>query len=58
MCWVALERVERLACKLGLPASTGAWTQAWLNIAVTTTVAIGLCLLGMAAGRHLIGLRG
>lgn len=37
---------------------TGAWTQAWLNIAVTTTVAIGLCLLGMAAGRHLIGLRG
>ena len=37
---------------------TGAWTQAWLNIAVTTAVAIGLCLLGMAAGRHLIGLRG
>ena len=29
---------------------TGAWTQAWLNIAVTTTVAIGLCFLGMAAG--------
>ena len=37
---------------------TGAWTQAWLNIAVTTAAAIGLCLLGMAAGRHLIGLRG
>jgi len=37
---------------------TGAWTQAWLNIAVTTAVAIGLCLLGMAAGRHLMGLRG
>ena len=37
---------------------TGAWTQAWLNITVTTTVAIGLCLLGMAAGRLLIGLRG
>ena len=37
---------------------TGAWTQAWLNIAVTTTVAIGLCLLGLAAGRLLIGLRG
>jgi len=37
---------------------TGAWTQAWLNIAVTTTAAIGLCLLGMAAGRLLIGLRG
>ena len=36
---------------------TNAWTLAWLNIAVTTTVAIGLCLLGMAAGRLLIGLR-
>ena len=28
MCWVALERVERLARKLGLQASTGAWAQA------------------------------
>ena len=37
---------------------TGAWTQAWLNIAVTTAVAIGLCFLGMATGRLLIGLRG
>ena len=37
---------------------TNAWTLAWLNVAVTTTVAIGLCFLGMAAGRHLIGLRG
>ena len=37
---------------------TNAWTQAWLNIAVTTTAAIGLCFLGMAAGRLLIGLRG
>ena len=37
---------------------TGAWTQAWINITITTTVAIGLCLLGMAAGRLLIGLRG
>ena len=36
---------------------TGAWTQAWINITITTTVAIGLCLLGMAAGRHLLGLR-
>ena len=36
---------------------TNAWTLAWLNIVVTTTVAIGLCLLGMAAGRLLIGLR-
>jgi CrcB protein len=37
---------------------TGAWTQAWINVAVTTTVAIALCFLGMAAGRLLIGLRG
>ena len=36
MCWVALERVERLACKLGLPASTGAWTQA--REALTRTI--------------------
>jgi CrcB protein len=36
---------------------TGAWTQAWINITVTTMVAIGLCLLGMAAGRHLLGMR-
>ena len=28
MCWVALDRVERLARRLGLSASTGAWTQA------------------------------
>ena len=37
---------------------TNAWTLAWINIAVTTTVAIGLCLVGMATGRLLIGLRG
>lgn len=36
MCWVALERVERLARKLGLPASTGAWTQA--REALTRTI--------------------
>jgi CrcB protein len=37
---------------------TSAWTQAWINVAVTTAVAIGLCFLGMAAGRLLIGPRG
>ena len=36
---------------------TGAWTSAWVNIAVTTALAIGLCFLGMAAGRLLIGAR-
>jgi fluoride exporter len=37
---------------------TGAWPQAWVNIAITTSVALGLCLLGMATGRLLVGLRG
>ena len=37
---------------------TGAWTEAWANIIVTTAVSIGLCFLGMAAGRLLIGVRG
>src|SRR5262249_17524373 len=36
---------------------TGAWTSAWVNIAVTTTVASGVCFLGMAVGRILIGAR-
>jgi fluoride exporter len=36
---------------------TGAWTAAWINVVVTTVVAIGLCFLGMAAGRLLIGAR-
>ncbi len=37
---------------------TNAWNQAWINIFVTTTIALSLCFLGMAAGRLVLGLRG
>ena len=37
---------------------TNAWPQAWINIVVTTTVALGLCFLGMAVGRTLLSFRG
>jgi CrcB protein len=35
-----------------------AWHQAWINIVVTTIVCLGLCYLGIAAGRLLLTLRG
>jgi CrcB protein len=35
-----------------------AWTQAWVNVAVTTLACLALCFLGIAAGRLLLGLRG
>jgi CrcB protein len=35
-----------------------AWHQAWINIVVTTTMALGLCFLGIATGRLALGLRG
>ena len=37
---------------------SGAWHYAWINIIVTTAVCLGLCFLGIAAGRGLILLRG
>ena len=37
---------------------TGAWHHAWINVVVTTVVCLGLCALGMAAGRGLLMLRG
>ncbi len=37
---------------------TNAWNQAWINVVVTTTVALSLCFLGIAAGRAMISLRG
>ena len=37
---------------------TNAWPQAWINIVVTTTVALALCFLGMAVGRTLFSFRG
>jgi fluoride exporter len=36
---------------------TGAWTRAAMNVAVTTLGALGLCLLGIVAGRAVLGLR-
>jgi len=35
-----------------------AWTEAWLNVVVTTVSCLALCFLGIAAGRLLLGLRG
>jgi CrcB protein len=35
-----------------------AWHQAWINVVVTTTMALGLCVLGIAAGRVVLSLRG
>jgi CrcB protein len=37
---------------------TNAWHQAWINIFVTTTVALSLCFLGIAVGRLVLSLRG
>jgi fluoride exporter len=35
-------------------AQTGAWAQAWLNLLVTTSLSLTLCVLGMAVGRLLL----
>jgi fluoride exporter len=37
---------------------TNAWHQAWINIFVTTTIALSLCFLGMAVGRLALSVRG
>lgn len=37
---------------------TGAWHQAWIDIFVTTTIALSLCFLGIAVGRGVMMLRG
>ena len=37
---------------------TNAWQAAWVNVLVTTIAALGLCFLGIAAGRLVLGLRG
>ena len=37
---------------------TNAWQAAWANVLVTTIAALGLCFLGIAAGRLVLGLRG
>lgn len=35
-----------------------AWSQAWINVIVTTTICLSLCFLGIAAGRLGLSLRG
>ncbi len=37
---------------------SGLWTEAWINIFVTTVVCLGLCFLGMGVGRAIVGVRG
>lgn len=37
---------------------TGAWSQAWINIFVTTVICLSLCYLGMGVGRIFVTLRG
>lgn len=37
---------------------SGAWTQAWVNVVVTTAVSLALCLLGMNVGRAFVTPRG
>ena len=39
-------------------AELDAWLQAGINVVVTTVCCLGLCVLGMATGRALLGLRG
>jgi CrcB protein len=36
---------------------SGAWHAAWINVAVTTMACLGLCFLGIVAGRGLLSLR-
>ncbi|HET7340202.1 MAG TPA: fluoride efflux transporter CrcB [Methylomirabilota bacterium] len=36
----------------------GAWSQALLNVVVTTVICLALCFLGMGVGRMLVTLRG
>ena len=35
-----------------------AWAEVWINVIVTTAGCLGLCFLGIAAGRFALGLRG
>ena len=37
---------------------SGLWSEAWINIFVTTIICLGLCFLGMGVGRTIVGLRG
>jgi fluoride exporter len=36
---------------------TGAWSQAWINIFVTTVICLSLCFVGISVGRIVVSLR-
>jgi len=38
-------------------AQIGAWAQAWVNVLVTTALCLGVCFLGIAVGRLIVGAR-
>lgn len=38
-------------------AQIGAWGQAWVNVLVTTALCLGVCFLGIAVGRLIVGVR-
>jgi len=38
-------------------AQVGSWGQAWVNVLVTTSLCLGVCFLGIAAGRLIVGVR-
>ena len=35
-------------------AQIGAWSQAWINVLVTTAVCLGVCFLGIVVGRMIV----
>lgn len=35
-----------------------AWSQAWINVTVTTTICLALCFLGIGVGRLVLAMRG
>jgi fluoride exporter len=38
-------------------AQMGAWGEAWVNVLVTTALCLGVCFLGIAVGRQIVGVR-
>jgi CrcB protein len=38
-------------------AQMGAWSEAWVNVLVTTALCLGVCFLGIAVGRQIVGVR-
>jgi CrcB protein len=38
-------------------AQMGAWGEAWVNVLATTALCLGVCFLGIAVGRQIVGVR-